>query len=392
MAGRSLAVGAAPAQAQAQEQPARRPDEPHRIRELDGIRAIAITSVLVAHAAQDDMPALHALQGWHANDWVLIGHLWLGVDLFFVLSGFLITGILLESREDRRYYQNFYVRRALRILPVLFVFLGLIAAVYHGPLAYFALALLFCANFATYLNVDAPPGAGPLWSLGVEEQFYLLWPTVVRRFLPKVVLWFAVAICIAVPFFRALAPDPSRDLALTWMRCDGLALGALVATWVYLERRRPALLASAAATLRNRALTLIAGLVGLALVIWCVETLLHVQHISRALRPTEADLVFGAAILTAYAWQGAPAMALLRSPLATFIAGTSYCAYIIHLSVYNAIDAWGWTASSVPIVSAGLRLLWGIPIIFALAALSKRFLEDPILRLKSKFAPRESAT
>jgi peptidoglycan/LPS O-acetylase OafA/YrhL len=189
-----------------------------------------------------------------------------------------------------------------------------------------------------------------------------------------------VAIVVVVPCLRLLSPDPSRDLLLTWMRCDGLALGALIATWLHIVKPD-----------RRRALPAIAGLVACAIAVRALEWLLGAQHISRALRPSEADLVFGAAILAAYAFRGSRVTAFLRSRAASFVAGTSYCAYVIHLSIFNAVDALGWTASSSILLSGCLRLGWSVPIIFALAALSKRFLEDPFLRLRAKLAPRLSA-
>jgi peptidoglycan/LPS O-acetylase OafA/YrhL len=378
MAGRSLTV-AAPARAVADDQAGTRPAT-GRIRELDGIRAIAILSVLVGHALADprSVESLQAGHHWTFAERFFLGHLWLGVDLFFVLSGFLITGILLETRDDDRYYRNFYIRRALRILPVLLVFLAFVALVYHGPAAYFFFALLFCANFVSWLNVGTPPGAGPLWSLGVEEQFYLLWPTLVRHLKPRMLLAAAIGICVAVPILRAVADDHNQ-LLLTWMRCDGLALGALLAVWVH--HQKPS---------RSSAKKIIAVALGLAIGLFALETLVGSPRLTLALRTSEADLFFAAGLIAAYVWQGSPATAPLRSGVAVFVAGTSYCAYVIHLSVYNAVDAFGWTASSSTLTSGLLRLAFGVPIVFALAALSKRFLEDPFLRLKSVLAPQKA--
>ncbi len=113
---------------------------------------------------------------------------WMGVDLFFVLSGFLITGILLDTRELPGYFKNFYVRRALRIFPLYYTMLAVLFLLtpwlhlqwHTGHIAY----LFYAGNIAYNLNPDLAqvrPAVSflHLWSLAVEEQFYLIWPLVV---------------------------------------------------------------------------------------------------------------------------------------------------------------------------------------------------------------------
>jgi peptidoglycan/LPS O-acetylase OafA/YrhL len=135
---------------------------------------------------------------------------WMGVDLFFVLSGFLITGILLDTREGPRYFTNFYARRALRIFPLYYTVLAVLFLLtpwlhlqwHRGHLGY----LFYVGNIASNLNpglVEVKPAVSflHLWSLAVEEQFYLIWPLMI----------------LMVPNRRRLA----------WI-CGGLSLGALV--------------------------------------------------------------------------------------------------------------------------------------------------------------------
>jgi peptidoglycan/LPS O-acetylase OafA/YrhL len=115
---------------------------PGRVAELDGIRALAIWAVLLFHGIStvDSAEAAGALSAGPRALFTLVAHGWLGVDLFFVLSGFLITGILLDSKHQPTYFRNFWLRRAVRILPLLFALLAVCGLAYRSHPEYFALA------------------------------------------------------------------------------------------------------------------------------------------------------------------------------------------------------------------------------------------------------------
>ena len=110
---------------------------------------------------------------------LVVSHGWLGVNLFFMLSGFLITGILLGSRERPHYFRNFYIRRVLRIMPLYFACVIVWSIFYKGYGPYFLLSSVFGANMRWPLHIRVPHGPGGLWSLAIEEQFYLVWPLIV---------------------------------------------------------------------------------------------------------------------------------------------------------------------------------------------------------------------
>jgi peptidoglycan/LPS O-acetylase OafA/YrhL len=329
--------------------------------------------VLVFHAVATGpaMKAAASFTGWKAVAWQGIAHGWLGVDLFFVLSGFLITGILIDTRPRRSYFQNFYIRRALRILPVFLAILAVLALVYRGPAAYFGLALLFCANLAPLFGVATPTGAGPLWSLAVEEQFYLFWPALVRFVSVRRLAILATFIVVLEPLVR-LAFGNNGTQYFTWMRSDGLALGALVALWIRDPRCRP-----------QASLRVALGALGIAFALAVLELIVRSPIFSAAVRTSEANLVFGATILGAYTLRGSRWTTWLRSPVAIFFAGISYCAYVIHVPVFILVDALGWTRVASPFEAGLLRALYSFPIVFAIAVLSKRYLEEPFLRLKA---------
>jgi peptidoglycan/LPS O-acetylase OafA/YrhL len=206
------------------------------VKELDGLRGCAAASVLVLHLFITGRANHHAVTqpiAWRIA--VRIADLGaFGVDVFFVLSGFLITSLLFTSREKKSFFHNFYWKRVLRIQPVYLVHLLVTWLLIPGSRGYVFLALLFIVNFDDKFHVQ---DNGPAWTLSIEEQFYLIWPQIIRRFsIPNI-----YRICIAVIAFSAglrtfmLAVTGHAMLRSTWYRFDGLAMGALLACEWMLE-------------------------------------------------------------------------------------------------------------------------------------------------------------
>ncbi len=186
-----------------------------RLSRLDGIRALAILLVFAHHALGFD-------QGW------------LGVDVFFVLSGFLITGILRRDRTNESFWAPFYIKRATRILPPFI--LALIGAGLVYPMQWGSLGLyyiFFGANIAETLHPTTGNPFGVLWSLAIEEHFYLLWPFAIRYLNRDQLLKLIGVILVIEPIARgALTPFIRTYLPvyyLTPFRLDGLAAGSLLA-------------------------------------------------------------------------------------------------------------------------------------------------------------------
>lgn len=211
-----------------------------RVDALDGLRGVAVLSVVVMHAAL--LGLAMSSMGGEAEAGLLRGYLsvallgWCGVDLFFVLSGFLITGILVRSVGRPHYFRNFYARRALRIFPLYYAVLVLLLFVLErgvtSPaerLSYF----LYYQNlyFATWGHLQQDPARTITWSLAVEEQFYLLWPAVVAWLAPRRLVAFCfVTIGGAIGVRLLLVHSGCKDAYfLTPCRLDALAAGALLA-------------------------------------------------------------------------------------------------------------------------------------------------------------------
>jgi peptidoglycan/LPS O-acetylase OafA/YrhL len=214
-----------------------------RIRELDGLRGIAVLAVISEHYLS-----------WLPTPAARLG--WLGVDLFFVLSGFLITSILLELRDKERYFSVFYARRALRIFPPYFLGL-LVYFVYSaaqgkaGPPSLWLRYIFYYSSLLPgqppQLTIDHPPipfavvlGLSVLWSLSVEEIYYTIWAPVVRFTSQKGFAAILACMVVAAPLLRWFLHSPQMpELYTFYGRMDGLAYGSAVALLIHARRRAP---------------------------------------------------------------------------------------------------------------------------------------------------------
>jgi peptidoglycan/LPS O-acetylase OafA/YrhL len=197
---------------------------------LDGLRAIAVLMVLATHFWSD-------LSGFTSlNRLAAFG--WAGVDLFFVLSGFLITSILLATRERPGYFVNFYARRTLRIFPLYYLVLAvvllglpLITTLPTQVMQDRPLYFLYLSNVALAIGGWQLFLLDITWSLAIEEQFYLVWPAIVRWASRRRLVILCVVLIVAVPVARALAWP---YLNWRWIhmatpfRLDAFAIGAML--------------------------------------------------------------------------------------------------------------------------------------------------------------------
>jgi len=352
--------------------------EPFRVAGLDGLRAIAVIAVVLFHVFPAAMPG-----GF------------LGVDLFFVVSGFIITALLLRERAaaGRIDLRGFWLRRARRLLPALLALLlvctALAAAIGGDPLLgigpQLAGALSFSANWVLlglggdYFAETAPELFRHLWSLGVEEQFYLMWPLALLLLLRmprrlRIVLIAALALASAVAMGLLWDPAlPTRVYYGTDTHAFGLALGALLA--VVAERwptRRLEWPRGAAIAVTGLGTASVLGLVALAVLL-----------------PAGSWLVFRGglqlvAVLTALAIAG---LLLPASPIARVLDATplrwvgqrSYAMYLWHWPLLVLLTA-AFPASPRTGVEALPLGLAVIALTTAASAASYRLLEQPMRR------------
>ncbi len=325
-----------------------------RITQLDGIRALAITAVFLNHAFQARL-------------------LWMGVDLFFILSGFLITGILLnaKSRSLQHYFGHFYARRARRILPP-YLLLLLVTSVLFG-LAWVRSWYLYLGlmNFFSAFAIPHPPQLELLWSLAVEEQFYLFWPVAIFFLSERAVGWLAVGLMLLAPLLRWYATPLFAQhwaiYSLTPFRMDLLAAGALLAlAWRHfrstLERWGAfGLLASAAAA---GALLVVSRLPGFAT---------HDNTRKGNVSVYELSLILCTGVIV-WALSGRGVWPLNLSPV-RYLGKISYSVYLIHATALMVLLRY----LPAPIPAAILAACVAV----AYSALSWCFIEKPILHYRS---------
>jgi len=340
--------------------------------ELDGLRGLAVLGVIFYHCH----PRFEGTPLYYASLWG-----WAGVNLFFVLSGFLITSILLESREKPHYFRNFYGRRALRIWPVYLLVLMVVYAQSDWFIGPKPLDAIKAAPWFAYIffvqnlfHLALPPAIGPTWSLAIEQQYYLLWAPLVR-FLRRP--WMLAAVLagalVCSPLMRHLHPVWIRGIPThTLIKLDGIALGSLISLGLYtlsLSRR---------AWLR----------IGLSVFVLGVAAAATVAG-GTPLLDTALAAGFAGALLAAIASTGArnPVNAILRRGPLPFYGRISYGLYMMHISVFifigsfdDAMDHHGYgIAGNLAVV--GMRLVVST---LVAAALWYGF-ESQILKLKKHF-------
>ena len=348
---------------------------------LDILRGIAVTAVVLFHGTSANEQLGH-WTGSLAVFFKILSFGYLGVELFFVLSGFLITGILLRSKERPDYFRNFYFRRILRIAPA-YLLLILVLKV-SGIIDWrFVLAcLLYVANMTTIVGTTLQ--YGPLWSLSVEEQFYIVWPLLLKRTSVRTTLWVTLALCVVCPIARLvkLWHNPYQAVEFkTYYIGDALAYGALISvclTMGYLQRaniRRTAILWMAAG---------LAGIIGIfRYANPSVGIALH--------RVPFAWIFVGLVMLAVARGNREFSPSNLPARFFKFLGYISYGLYLVHDLVFHVYDklAAGTRWQSIPgtgFESIMVKTLVGGTISIAIAYLSRRFYEERFLNLKNRLA------
>jgi peptidoglycan/LPS O-acetylase OafA/YrhL len=352
---------------------------PKYIPQFDGLRGIAILAVLFAHLTYLDSIRFANIFQYGRT----------GVDLFFVLSGFLITGILLDTKALPGYFKNFYARRALRIWPLyygmLFLFFIFFPLVFpqhsfstdRNTWPYY---VSYTQNLVFHFGRSVP--LTPTWSLAVEEQYYMFWAPVVflcgRKSLRNILLgMIAFSFCFRViSSYRDAPLDFIHNFTLC--RLEPLAAGGLAALWLRSEKCTPAKWARGG----MMALTIGVAGVALALVDWGGDSPIYSYP------------------FLASAFAGILALSLTANPANTFVGRAltqrwlvyigriSYGVYLIHVPIFMAIGATARRIWGSPYYS-GLRqaliLFAALAAVFLFASISWFCFERPILRLKEYF-------
>jgi peptidoglycan/LPS O-acetylase OafA/YrhL len=358
-----------------------------KIRELDGLRACAILGVVAWHyLGAGDGPNSTA---WHL---FIVGRT--GVDLFFVLSGYLITRILLNSRGSPTYFGSFYRRRALRILPLYAVAVLIYLAgrnlkggarvLFEGALPWWTY-VLGIQNFwmASLQDYGALWLAGT-WSLAIEEQFYLLFPLVVYLAPPRLLGKLLVALLLICPIARIVSfvgfDNSLAYYVLMPLRADILAVGALIAWMEFYQVPAPKM-ARAAFWITALFFPAFALLIG-------TNNDYHMALWGH----TYLVILFGSMMSRVLALQGSPALRFLRGEVLSFFARISYALYLVHVNVlfltFLALRYSGHNITSWPGV---LLTALSFAISVAMCWISYRYFELPIMNWRFGSRPEPDA-
>lgn len=351
---------------------------------LDGVRCMAVLMVAAYH-------------------FFIFAGGWVGVQVFFVLSGYLITAILVESKETHKshYFRRFYWRRTLRIFPLYFAYLGatavalLLTGVPHELREFWPYLLTYTSNFTrTAVHDRGGEFFVHFWSLAVEEQFYLVWPLVVYLSPPRALKRVVVAVLVGAPLARLLlgvgleaqAFEAERIArvagVLSVTQFDAFAAGAGLVLFRTTQWRRPHWVAIGAVGAWLAAGALMLASAPLGREGWSPDTLGHhasVLNYYHVWGNSLTNLVSAAVILAVlkghFAW-------LFENPVAVHIGKVSYGVYVLHLPAVYLLKRLVTYQHASPAGLVIFCLYFGAVVV--LATLSYYLFEQPFLRLKDR--------
>lgn len=362
-------------------------------KQLDFLRFVAIFLVILEHWFSN-----------HVSHFFMTGRL--GVSLFFTLSGFLITQILLRKKENvitqkepvGHVLRIFYIRRSLRVFPIYYIaIIFLLIIGYPGLKEKSAWYFLYASNIYSFIQQHWDGGIGPYWSLAVEEQFYLFWPFLILLAKPKHLFTIFMACIVAAPVFRGLSlivadhisaqPDHYLSMVILTPACiDAFAFGGLLALWKQPGVIQPALQRF---LLTNKLLPLLS--------VACCIALLAVKD----------SLLFYIAFPTAFAFF---AMAVIRTfvkgvrgvwkkivefPLFLYLGKISYGIYIYHVLLFAIVAVAdrglqriglnlhlsGYISNVDPYIKGSSMVIF----LLIIASISYYIIEKPLMNLKKRF-------
>jgi peptidoglycan/LPS O-acetylase OafA/YrhL len=348
------------------------------IPQLDGIRAIAVILVIISH--------------WTPKHWMLskITGVINGVDIFFVLSGFLITGILLINREkaekmdgNSTVMKSFFVRRALRIFPIYYLALAFIYIIgdygntdIRNNYLYF---FTYTSNFYFFNNQSWNGMLSPLWSLSVEEQFYLVWPWLMiyckkRHQLPIILIFIAIGILFQIIFWNNYFGS-----ILTFSCFDAFGIGALLA---YIQINKPSVL------MDKYKFFLFLGIISMLLISYQYYTQYYFMT------PRTLTSVFILWIMIEIILKGSRKSfwpnVVLNNSLLIFMGKISYSLYLFHMIIpyftgplLTKLNS--FLPASIYIHNSNLIHIENFIILIGVSYLSYIYIEMPFLSLKKKF-------
>ncbi len=348
---------------------------------LDGLRGVAILLVVIYH-------------NFGFINYFFFG--WLGVDLFFVLSGFLITDILLRTIADKHYLKNFYIRRILRIFPL--YYLSLVLFIFVLPTLNLKIELGYYiknqgwlwAYLQNWLYIFKDSGSAEAlnhyWSLAVEEQFYLLWPLIILMIRkPRQLLLFMVILLIAVICLRLWVwENHIKNLAYfnlyTFTRIDGICIGSMVGLLLRIN----------AEFLKKYTYAIVIFFAGMNFIFYFFNSRYHFSFPYLALIGySTIAMIFGLLVNDIVIQQTKLITRFFNFSPLRFLGKISYGFYIFHWPIYLAFrqPLTNWASIHLPSLPAKLTCsLFATLLGLLLSVISYNYFEKYFNTLKSRFA------
>lgn len=311
----------------------------NRILELDGLRGFALLMVLTYHLINNQILLTRDPSFFEIALRKSTYFTWSALDLFFVISGYLIANILIGNRNSSKYFKVFYFRRILRILPLFYLLLVCYVILkqtnINDPEGFlFANELPLWSYFAYIQNymmafhdTYGPKIITPTWSLGVDEQFYVVLPTVIFLFKKKWIPYLVIPLIIAAPIFRASTDSYYMAILPFQMRMDSLFTGVLLAYFVCEK------------DLIERARSKSKQVFVLILLLLISIFILTYTHTIGVLGHTLFSLVFALLILSAITYRNGIYALILRNKLLRFLGLISYGVYLFHQFISGILHA-----------------------------------------------------
>ncbi len=378
-----------------------------RIPELDGLRCLAVGAVIAVHYRPAELSLLGKL--------CAMG--FVGVDLFFAISGFLITSILLTMRGMNHPYRTFYARRSLRIFPPYFLVLTLICSIAAwqqlfipkilGIGGFFFATSLTPAPFLALVHnlfvrhgldhAVAPvelhqlqtitEGLFVIWSLSVEEIFYLIWAPIVLRVPVRKLFLLTVLPIVLCPLLRVAAHTAEvPEYTSFFFRADSLCTGAVIALCLAGLKDRPR---SLKIFVKALVALLAAACVSLYWIMWRRGLQIDLDPRSTLLFASigYTSLAFASAAIVGlcavYSGSKNPGLRMLRLRVVTYLGTISYMLYLIHIPSYVAVRSL-LNKLDLPENAPGLVIPLALALCIGAASLSWRYFENPILAWKER--------
>jgi peptidoglycan/LPS O-acetylase OafA/YrhL len=359
-----------------------------RILPLDGLRGIAVILVLGFHFLnnqyqQVDISSLNILERSLMFS-TYFG--WCGVDLFFVLSGFLIATILMKNRDSPKYFITFYVRRFIRIIPIYYLLLLIFwvckfspwynaeAYIFEKeiPIGYYFLFLQnFMMSAAGHFGAEA---LTPTWSLAIEEQFYIIIPFVIYFLKPKYVIYFIIFCLILGPISRYFSVNWYQKYTLLTSRMDSPSMGVLIAWLLQKKNSEEYIIAH------------ISHIKVIAIFLLTASALIYVFSDPGILNHTLIGLNFALIVIIVLNTAKGFLYNVLTNKFLIHIGGISYFLYLYH-QLLNGLLHLIILKHQAPILdnnAAILISLTALIVTWLLAMLSFRYFESPLIKLSHK--------